>query len=140
MNLRKPEAVDLDSICALLAQLGHSTQPEQVRIRLDRLRDDPNFLVLVGERDGRVVGLVVAYLTPLLEREPSCRITALVVDQGARRSGMAAMLTAAVEDWARERSAFRVELTSADHRADAHAFYAAMGYRERSKRFVKELG
>ena len=34
---------------------------------------------------------------------------------------------------------FRVEVTSAGARAEAHAFYAALGYQELPKRFVKDL-
>jgi hypothetical protein len=40
--------------------------------------------------------------------------------------------------WAAE--AARIEVTSAEHRDEAHAFYRAMGYRDAARRFVKTLG
>jgi GNAT superfamily N-acetyltransferase len=139
VELREPRATDVEAIGPLLEQLGHPSTDEQIRARLARLMEDANSLVLMAERDGRVVALAAADLTLQLERDPSCRLTALVVDEPERRQGVAQVLTAAVEDWARERGAFRVELTSAYERKAAHAFYESIGYREQSKRFVKVL-
>jgi GNAT superfamily N-acetyltransferase len=139
VELREPRPTDVEAIGPLLEQLGHTSTDEQIRARLARLMEDPNSLVLMAERDGRVVGLAAADLTLQLERDPSCRLTALVVDECDRRGGIGGVLTAAVEEWAREQGAFRVELTSAHERTVAHAFYEAIGYHEQSKRFVKVL-
>jgi GNAT superfamily N-acetyltransferase len=139
VELREPRIDDVEAIGPLLEQLGHPSTEEQIRTRLARLMDDPNSLVLVAERDGAVIGLAAADLTLQLERDPSCRLTALVVDESERRNGTGHVLTSAVEEWARGQGAFRVELTSAHERTVAHAFYEAIGYHEQSKRFVKVL-
>jgi GNAT superfamily N-acetyltransferase len=139
VELREPRATDVEVMPRLLDQLGHPSSAEQIRARLARMMDGTDSLVLVAERDGRVVGLAAADLTLQLERDPSCRLTALVVDETERRGGVGRVLTAAVEHWAREQGAFRVELTSAHERTVAHAFYESVGYREQSKRFVKVL-
>jgi GNAT superfamily N-acetyltransferase len=139
VELREPRAADVEAIADLLDQLGHPSSAEQVRTRLERVMEDPHGFVLVAESGGRVVALAAAYITLQLERDPSCRLTALVVDEGERRGGVGRVLTAAVEDWAREQGAFRVELTSAWERTGAHAFYETIGYHEQSKRFVKLL-
>ncbi len=59
-----------------------------------------------------------------------------------RGSGAGRALVAAAEDLASRWGCVAVEVTSARHRADAHAFYAAVGFADacgRSARFFKLL-
>jgi GNAT superfamily N-acetyltransferase len=44
-----------------------------------------------------------------------------------------------VESEARARGCERLELTSAQRRADAHAFYSSLGFEPASQRFLKSL-
>jgi hypothetical protein len=49
---------------------------------------------------------------------------------------------AAAESFAADHGCVRIEVTSADHRADAHAFYRRRGYVDQaglSSRFIVEL-
>jgi GNAT superfamily N-acetyltransferase len=70
---------------------------------------------------------------------PGCVFTALVVDQRFRRAGVGARLTEAVEVKARERGCEQLVLSSAHRRADAHAFYEALGYEHSGRRYRKVL-
>jgi GNAT superfamily N-acetyltransferase len=45
----------------------------------------------------------------------------------------------AAEDWARQRGAGEVMLTTHKHRTGAHNFYRRMGYEATGYRFYKEL-
>jgi GNAT superfamily N-acetyltransferase len=48
-------------------------------------------------------------------------------------------LVNAIEQWARERGADRLSVTSAEHRSGAHAFYPACGFPYTGRRFSKSL-
>ena len=73
-------------------------------------------------------------------RAPVARITALVVDQRARRRGIGRLLVDYALRWAEQRECELVELTSALNRAEAHAFYRDLGFEPNSLRFRKSLG
>ena len=76
----------------------------------------------------------------LFERDPpACVVTVLVVAERARRRGVGTALAAALEREARKRGCDRLVLGSAERRADAHAFYARLGYAHTGRRFVKVL-
>jgi GNAT superfamily N-acetyltransferase len=96
--------------------------------------------VYVAEMDGAVVGFAAVQVVPLLERErPLCRLTALVVDEEARRPGVGRALLERVEDEARRLGCERLEVTSSVQREDARAFYERLGFEERPRRFLKTV-
>jgi GNAT superfamily N-acetyltransferase len=65
---------------------------------------------------------------------------AFVVAPDQRGLGVGRALISAVEDWARQRDAGDVMLTTYKRRAGAqHRFYASMGYEATGYRFVKSL-
>ena len=66
------------------------------------------------------------------------RISALVVGPQFAGRGIGTRLVAEAEEFAWENGCARIEITSGEHRADAHAFYEAIGYRQDSRRFVKD--
>nr|CTQ92145.1 PhnO protein [Kibdelosporangium sp. MJ126-NF4] len=126
----------------LMAELGHpGSEVESVRRRLQRWADYPDGTALVSERDGDIVGVIAVLTTPFLERDGNWgRIVALVTTESARGKGVGRELTTAAEEFARDRGCVRMEVTSANRRADAHAFYQRMGYAnwaDRSARFIK---
>jgi GNAT superfamily N-acetyltransferase len=92
--------------------------------RLTRLLADPAAFLYVASADGSVVGFASGYAIPLIQREPTARLMALVVADGARGSGVGRAL---------------VEVTSAAHRAEAHAFYEHLGFEDKPHRFIKQL-
>jgi GNAT superfamily N-acetyltransferase len=51
--------------------------------------------------------------------------------------GIGKHLVTEAEEFAWENGCARIEITSGEHRADAHAFYEAIGYRQDSRRFIK---
>jgi GNAT superfamily N-acetyltransferase len=97
--------------------------------------------VYVAEMDGAVVGFAALQVVPLLERErPLCRLTALVVDEEARRPGVGRALLERVEDEARRLGCERLEVTSESaRREDTRAFYERLGFEERPRRFLKTV-
>lgn len=134
------DAVDDDEtvVADLLTQLGHPTAVEVVRVRLREARRLGG-RILVAERDSRVVGLLTLHSTPSLHRTPDGRITALVVDEGARDVGVGGALVREAELTCRIWGCGRMEVTSSIDRVAAHEFYERLGYRETRKRFRKQL-
>ncbi len=97
-------------------------------------------LVAESAPSGEVVGLAGVRAETLLEQDPpAARLLALVVAESHRRRGIARRLVEAAEVAGGALGCFRIVLTSADHRADAHAFYRAVGYEQTGRRFAKDL-
>jgi GNAT superfamily N-acetyltransferase len=139
--LRPPESKrDAEDIARLLDELGYPATGDQVTVRLDRLAQDDDYVVLVADDQGGVVGLVAAHFLKTLEHDDRwCQVIALVVSSKHRRRGVGAGLLAAVEAESRLRGCAGMLLGSANRRDDAHAFYEALGFRSTGRRFTKPL-
>jgi GNAT superfamily N-acetyltransferase len=104
------------------------------------LERDPSTCVFVAEAEGRILGLAALHVIPVIERDGATgRITALVVRDEARRSGVGRALVKRVEAEAARRGCDRLEVTSGARRDDAHHFYRRLGFEEAPQRFVKSL-
>ena len=119
---------------------GYPAAAADVRRRVARLSALDSERVIVAERSGRVVGVAAVHLAPLLHTSGDLgRITALVVAQELRGQGIGRRLVLEAESWVRSRGCSRMEVTSGDHRPDAHRFYEACGYRCDERRFLKPM-
>lgn len=134
---------EADAIAGLLTDLGYPSTADDVRERLAYWAPDRYSEVIVARDAETVLGCVAVHACPYLERTGRwARIQALVVDVRGRRRGIGRALVAAVEQQAASWGCRVIEVTSSRHRADAHAFYPALGYVdecERSGRFLKQL-
>jgi GNAT superfamily N-acetyltransferase len=85
--------------------------------------------ILVAERRGARIGMVTAQLVvSTAEGAPSALVEDMVVDAAARGRGTGAALLRAIERWARERGATRLQLLADRENAPALAFYARSGW------------
>lgn len=141
IDLRGAIPGDAGDVAALLTQLGYPCEPADAAERIDAvLHNDRQALILARDR-GAVRGLLALdfmYYLPL--GTTTCRVTALVVDEDAQGQGVGRLLLRDAERRARLGGAARLEVTSAGHRTEAHAFYRACGFSEGAVRFVKLLG
>ena len=137
MSVRSAVAADAAAIAGLLAELGYRTAPADLERRLEGMERPA---ALVAELDGEVAGVLTLGMVPVLH-EPGdwCRITMLVVAGRARRRGLARALVAEAEAIARGHGCARIEVTSALHRAGAHAVYREAGYGQVSEHFLTPL-
>ena len=139
LTIRDARLEDSASIAALLGQLGYPTHAEAVAARVERLVAAADRLV-VAEVDGEVVGLADVHVSPSLEHDrPAAKLAALVVDERHRGSGIGRALVAAMEAEARARGCAVLFLTTAERRADAHAFYERVGLVYTGRRYAKTL-
>jgi GNAT superfamily N-acetyltransferase len=140
IRVRAARLEDADGVAALLGDLGYASTSAQAADRLAALDADPQSLLLVAEVDGEVAGFASLHVQPLIESdEPGCVFTALVVGERLRRHGVGRLLADAIESEARARGGRRIVLNSNERRADAHAFYEALGYEHTGRRYAKKL-
>jgi GNAT superfamily N-acetyltransferase len=138
-TVRDARAADANAIAGLLTQLGYPSDADAVEERLDRLRVVGD-RVVVGELDGKVVGLAHLQVTPAIERDrPIAKLGALVVDQVHRGQGIGRALVSALEQEARLRGSELLFLTTSERRDDAHAFYERLGLEHTGRRYGRTL-
>lgn len=139
-TIREATPNDAPDIATLLDQLGYSSSPAQAAERLARVAVDPSMWVIVAEVESELAGFGALHVQNLVERdEPGCQVAGLVVGQRFRRRGIGELLMQALEDEARRRGVKVMVLNTAHRRADAHAFYEALGYEHTGRRYAKEL-
>ena len=128
------------AVAGLLGELGYPATTELAAELLAVFAADPRSRVQVAVVDGDVAGLVATHVVPRLDADRrSCRVVDLVVAADHRRAGAGAALIAAAETEARRQDCSRLDLSSAEAREDAHAFYARIGFDAISSGFVKRL-
>jgi ribosomal protein S18 acetylase RimI-like enzyme len=133
--IRAAHAGDAPALVPIYAAWGHPQPAEVIADRLADWASTPHGRVLVADVDGAVAGVVAVAATPHLARPGRfARLVGLAVADGFRRRGVATALVRAAEAAARDWGCDRIELTSTRSRAEAPAFYAALGYEDRSER------
>jgi GNAT superfamily N-acetyltransferase len=137
--IRLATQADAAAAGEMLALLGYPAATGDVRRRLEALETDRDW-VFVVDLDGDVSGLIAVHVIPLIHADGYvARITALVVKERARKTGVGRQLVAAARTFARQTGCIRLEVTSADGSADAHAFYTTVGFHVDERRFVMDL-
>ena len=137
--IRRAKAEDAAAIAVCLSALGYGTSATLVADKLSVLRDSSADTVLVAEHpSAAIVGVVSVHVLPLFHAPGNlARLTALAVPLNHQRQGVGRALVAAAEAFAWQHDCRRVEITSGDHRENAHVFYRALGYGMDERRFIK---
>jgi N-acetylglutamate synthase-like GNAT family acetyltransferase len=137
VTIRDARFEDSAAIADLLGQLGYPTTVEAVEARLARLARVGD-KVVVADLDGSIVGLASLRLSPSIEYDtPAGQLASLVVDEAHRRAGVGRALVEAMEAEARRLGCGALFLTTAAHRAGAHAFYERLGFEHTGRRYAK---
>ncbi|WP_018751324.1 GNAT family N-acetyltransferase [Paenibacillus sanguinis] len=139
--IRKGCCDDVAHMLPLMRQLRYPTTSSVLKERLAMLEEQPLFGNLVAELDGIVVGtaFLKQYQTHDMKK-PVTRITALIVDEAHRASGIGRRLIEEAERWARSRGSSELILSTAgeNHRS-VKAFYEHCGFRCAGYRMNKLL-
>lgn len=111
---------------ALLPQLSTSA-PSLTLEDVEAIVASDASALFVASHEGRVVGTLtlIVYAVPMGRRG---MIEDVVVDEGARRMGVAEQLTRAAIDEARRRGAITIDLTSRPSREAANELYRKLGF------------
>ena len=140
LEIRSAAAADAAALVPLLEELGYPASPADIAARLAGLHAPESAALVATDGGGGVLGLIGLHRLPVLHAAaPPCYITALVVASGARGQGIGRRLLAAAEEWAHRAGCSRLVVTSAEHRAEAHAFYERAGFPYTGRRFARML-
>jgi GNAT superfamily N-acetyltransferase len=141
LRIRTAGAEDVGVLAALMTDLGYPSSVEDMRRRFGGISSDPSYETFVVESCKEVVGMVGIRLERTYEADgSSARLMALVVSSEHRGRGAGRALISAAEEWARQRGAESIVLSTHKRRSGAHRFYRSMGYEATGYRFVKSLG
>lgn len=133
---------DFDHIAELFKQLwpGKSSVRDRLFAVFQKTVEADDHQLLCAERGGRVVGFLSGILMQNFWQEaPIMYITTMIVDERHRRTGIGSLLIGRITEIAREKECPKIELESAFHRSDAHAFYEEMGFEKRAHFYSKDV-
>ena len=129
-GIRPARRGDEPRIAALAGQLGYPAAPEEIRLRLESILENPAHALYVSEdAEAWVTGWVHVFLHQAIESAPRAEVGGLVVDSARRGRGVGQLLMERAEQWAREHGCREVSLRSNVVREEAHRFYQRLGYR-----------
>ena len=137
LHIRPAVVEDAAQIATCLLSLGYGAAPRMIEGKLAAFGECTD-AVFVACEGALIAGVVSIHLTPLFHAPGHlARVTALSIRDGYQRRGIGKALMAAAEQWSWASGAARVDLTSGNHRPEAHRFYESLGYGTDSRRFVK---
>ncbi|MGD9616083.1 MAG: N-acetyltransferase family protein [Alphaproteobacteria bacterium] len=138
LAFRRARADDLSAIVELLADDPIGRTRESSAVELDQryvsafaaIERDPNQLLAVAERGGRIVGVLQLSFIPGLTRSGMWRgqIEGVRVASAERGTGTGRVMIEWAITESRKRGCGLVQLTSDKRRSGAHAFYEALGF------------
>ena len=138
MEIREARLDDASEIVPLMNQLGYEVTRKFIQKKLTDFSKTPIDTVLVAVQQGLIIGVISCHLTSLFHQAGlSGRITSLVIDKNYRGLGTGRALVQAAEELFISSGCIKSEVTSGDHRPDAHEFYQSCGYKLDERRFLK---
>jgi GNAT superfamily N-acetyltransferase len=137
-RLRPATPADAAAVAHLSTQLGYPVTEAAMGRRLGQVLASPAHTVVVAELDGRLSGWICGEVRLNVETDTRVEITGLVVEAGARRTGVGRLLVAEVERWAAGRGHRLVVVRSNAERVESHPFYLQRGYTRAKTQHVYE--
>ena len=138
IRIAKPE--DWKEISGLLDQLGYPGTEPFVKDKIEKLLNHPDEILLVYEKESRVVALMSIHFIPQIALTGDfARISYFVVDRSLRNKGIGKELEEYCYRLAEERKCDRIEVHCNAHRRMAHRFYFRQGFEESPKYLMKMI-
>jgi GNAT superfamily N-acetyltransferase len=140
-TIRSPRSDDYDEMADLSGQLGYPSTEEQIRLRIERMKDDDHAVLVAELSSGQIAGWVGMYIFRSVEMDHCTFISGLIIDETFRSQGIGRGLLKAAEEWARHMGCRAICVSSNVIRSSAHAFYLSNGYRsvKTQTTFLKDL-
>ncbi|WP_110932567.1 GNAT family N-acetyltransferase [Paenibacillus bouchesdurhonensis] len=139
--IRRSCSGDVEQMLPLMRQLKYPTTPSVLHERLCLLEEHPLLCSYVAELDGKLIGTTFLKQHQTHDMShPVTLITAMVVDEKHRSTGVGRQLVEAAEAWAQEQGSNQLVLSAGGERNMlAKSFYEHMGFICRGYRLSKSL-
>ena len=143
-TVRRCRAEDFDGVLALLRQLWPTRTLDVAALRDVYRRglgsDRQAYLCASVETGGKLIAFgSLSMRNSIWQQGWLANVDELVVDEASRGRGVGTAMLDRLADTAREMGCRRIELDSALHRKEAHAFYESRGFERISYLFTKSL-
>jgi GNAT superfamily N-acetyltransferase len=156
LRIRLAVPADYDAICelaeymdaphrdALPDRFRKADGPIRRRDYTEKLMSDPGTLLAVAELEGRAIGVInsgIERMPDYPQKRPikSVLVRGIVVIPEHRRSGVAAALMSALQEWAQGKGAQEIQLNIYEFNKPAAAFFASLGFSPLSHRLHQRL-
>ncbi|MCL1091643.1 GNAT family N-acetyltransferase [Shewanella profunda] len=138
LQIRQAEIQDLKAIEYLLLQLGYSSTQEQLQKYLEKSERTDE--IYIAEEEGNIIGLIsLIFFDYFPAQQKICRITALVVAEAYRGSGVGTRLIRFSKARAFEYGCSKLEVTTSMRREKTQAYYEAIGFEKTSFRYIQDV-
>jgi len=143
VRIRSASPDDFQGVMTLFGQLWPDKvlKKESQQAVYNAILESDGYELLCAEKEGIIAGFASLSIQHNFWQEGYILyITPMIVDEKHRNQGIGTMLLHEIECIANERQCGKVELESAFHRKEAHAFYVKMGFSRRAYFFSKDIG
>lgn len=109
---------------------GSVTDFDKMTIGFNRIKDNPNYVILCAKSEGQIIGSVLGVICNELfgQCNPFMVLEDVAVLKTHRRLGIAKQLMIQIEEYAKEAKCSMIIFVSSDHRKEAHKLYESVGY------------
>lgn len=139
ISIRMYEAKYFYSLKKILKNVYGSNIQQEI-LEKEYIDNTHNIILAIDELSDSVTGCTFIELQQDFVRpRNSLFVTYVAVDEKYRKHGVGKAIFSFIEEYARENSIDAIELTSANYRTGAHAFYKALGFSEKKTTvFIKD--
>ena len=138
IKIRKAKISDTESVRLLLAQLGYELPISKLDEALASTQRNDD--IVVCTQNGEVLGVMsLIYFDYFPSLQRICRITAIVVDESARGSGIGTRLITFAQKSAQENACQVLEVTTSLIRESTQKYYESIGFEKSSYRYFQKL-
>jgi ribosomal protein S18 acetylase RimI-like enzyme len=144
---------DIGRLGALLVRVHHDLDPQRFIAAgadtetrygwfLGTQLDEPNIIILVAQRDGKVIGYTYSGVEGtdyMALRGPAGVVYDIIVDPDHRKQGVGRILLGATLDALKARGSPRVVLSTAERNSSAQRLFDRAGFRRTMIEMTREL-
>lgn len=140
IKIRDYEQSDYKGLISLLSEV-YGSKIEQPILESVYITSSRSIIVALDESENVVGCTFVEIQEDFVRPSRIAYVTYVAVDERFRKQGIGRKLLLAVEDICKRCNCSAIELTSANFRIGAHAFYESLGYsKKKTTVFIKEMG
>lgn len=138
-NIKKAQETDVPRIKVLLFQLGYELSLSKIKAMVSKsgTSDEDIFVAIQDEEVIAVMSLI--YFNYFHSGEKLCRITAIVVDESKRGSGIGTSLIDYAKMRAQAKKCHILELTTGALREKTITFYENIGFQKTALKYEQKL-